>query len=108
MAIHDLNNILYPIIINTEMLLEETDPGTSAHEALGQTLKAAHRQKDLVKKILSFSRQSEQRLKSSSSRLFWKRRSRSSGRLCPPPSRCGSASAPPKMRSWAIPRSSSR
>ncbi|HNY65836.1 MAG TPA: response regulator [Deltaproteobacteria bacterium] len=60
---HDLNNILYPIIINTEMLLEETDPGTSAHEALGQTLKAAHRQKDLVKKILSFSRQSEQRLK---------------------------------------------
>jgi len=59
---HDLNNILYPIIINTETLLEETDPGDAFHEMLEQTLQAAYRQRDLVKQILSFSRQGVQKL----------------------------------------------
>ena len=57
---HDLNNILYPIIIDTESLLDDAEPGTSTHLLLNQILKAAHRQKDLVKQILSFSRRSDQ------------------------------------------------
>jgi len=56
---HDLNNILYPIIINIEELLDEEREGSNRHEILDQTLKAAYRQRDLVKKILSFSRRSE-------------------------------------------------
>jgi PAS domain S-box-containing protein len=58
---HDLNNILYPIIINIELLLSEIDPGTDFHETLKQILSAAYRQRDLVKQILSFSRRREQR-----------------------------------------------
>jgi len=56
---HDLNNILYPIIINLEELIDGEPQGSARHEILSQTLKAANRQKDLVKKILSFSRRSE-------------------------------------------------
>jgi PAS domain S-box-containing protein len=59
---HDLNNILYPIIINTEVLLEETASDTSLYQTLRQTLNAAYRQRDLIKQILSFSRNSEQQL----------------------------------------------
>ncbi len=53
---HDLNNILYPIIINIEELFDEEREGSAHHEILTQTLKAAYRQRDLIKKILSFSR----------------------------------------------------
>ncbi len=60
---HDLNNILYPIIINTEMLLDEEGPGTTTHQPLRQILTAAYRQRDLVRQILAFSRRSEQKLK---------------------------------------------
>lgn len=60
---HDLNNILYPIIINTEMLLDEEVPGTTTHQPLRQILTAAYRQRDLVRQILAFSRRSEQKLK---------------------------------------------
>ncbi len=56
---HDLNNILYPIIINLEELIDEEREGSYRHEILTQTLKAVYRQRDLVKKILSFSRRSE-------------------------------------------------
>lgn len=59
---HDLNNILYPIVVNTETLLEETQAGTEQHAILKQTLDAAYRQRDLVKQILSFSRQGVQKL----------------------------------------------
>lgn len=59
---HDLNNILSPIIINTELLLDETDEGSTLHEILRQNLQAAYRQKDLVKQILSFSRQGTPKL----------------------------------------------
>lgn len=59
---HDLNNILYPIILNIEELLAEAPLDSRMHGMLEQTLKAAYRQKDLVKKILSFSRKSELRL----------------------------------------------
>ena len=50
---HDLNNVLYPVIINTEMLLEDTEPDTAQYEMLSQILAASHRQRDLIKKILS-------------------------------------------------------
>lgn len=60
---HDLNNILYPIIINTEMLMEEAGPGTSMNQSLQQVLTSAYRQRDLVKQILAFSRRTEQQLK---------------------------------------------
>jgi signal transduction histidine kinase len=36
---HDLNNILYPIIINTEMLLEEAGPESPSYQPLNQVLK---------------------------------------------------------------------
>jgi PAS domain S-box-containing protein len=60
---HDLNNILYPIIINTQMLLDETAPDSPARETLSQLLGAAYRQRDLIRQILSFSRRSDQQLK---------------------------------------------
>lgn len=59
---HDLNNILYPVIINTEALLDEAEAGTESYEMLKQTLEASYRQRDLVKQILSFSRQGIQKL----------------------------------------------
>ena len=59
---HDLNNILYPIIIDTELLLEESEPNTNLHQTLNKILTAAYRQRDLIRQILSFSRRSEQKL----------------------------------------------
>lgn len=60
---HDLNNILYPIIINAEMLMEDAGPGASMHRPLGRILTAAYRQRDLVKQIIAFSRRTEQQPK---------------------------------------------
>jgi len=60
---HDLNNILYPIIIDLEGLLDEELEGTDRHDILEQILKAAYRQRDLVRNILSFGRRSEPVLK---------------------------------------------
>ncbi len=57
---HDLNNILYPIIINTEMLINDAGPDSSEYEPLNQVLHAAYRQRDLVKQVLAFSRRNEQ------------------------------------------------
>lgn len=53
---HDLNNILYPVIINTEILLEDAEPDSPSREILEQVLQAAYRQRDLIRQILSFSR----------------------------------------------------
>jgi signal transduction histidine kinase len=60
---HDLNNILYPILINIEELLAEAPVESPQHELLEQTMKSVIRQKDLIKKILSFSRRTEEELK---------------------------------------------
>jgi len=57
---HDLNNMLYPIIIDAEVLLEDLPEESSAHQILKQVLSAAYRQKDLVNQIFSFSRRGEQ------------------------------------------------
>ncbi|HQJ08770.1 MAG TPA: PAS domain S-box protein [Deltaproteobacteria bacterium] len=56
---HDLNNILYPTIINSEWIIEEMEHGTRMHEVMKQVLRAAYRQRDLVRQILSFSRKTE-------------------------------------------------
>lgn len=60
---HDFNNILTPIIGYTEMAMM-TLPSTDPIQAnLEEVLKASHRAKELVKQILTFSRQSEHEVK---------------------------------------------
>ena len=60
---HDFNNILNPIFINTELILLDTPPGAAARELMELTLKAAERGRDLVKQIITFSRQKEKERK---------------------------------------------
>jgi two-component system cell cycle sensor histidine kinase/response regulator CckA len=55
---HDLNNILFPISGLSEMLLDDIPPDTPEHKSIEQIYKSAKRGSDLVKQILSFSRQS--------------------------------------------------
>jgi len=59
---HDFNNILTPILGYTELAIQEwrETPVTRGH--LEHVLRGAMRAKDLVKQILAFSRQAEQRL----------------------------------------------
>lgn len=56
---HDFNNILSPILGYSEMALGELPADNRLRRDLDQILKAAHRARDLVKQILSFSRQDE-------------------------------------------------
>jgi PAS domain S-box-containing protein len=56
---HDFNNLLFPIIGMSEMLLEDIPPETFHHEHVEVIYNAARRAGDLVKQILSFSRQSK-------------------------------------------------
>jgi signal transduction histidine kinase/ActR/RegA family two-component response regulator len=55
---HDLNNILFPISGLSEMLLDDMPPDTPEYKSIEQIHKSAKRGSDLVKQILSFSRQS--------------------------------------------------
>lgn len=57
---HDFNNILSPILICAEVALEDTPKDSETHETIETILKAANRAKDLVKRILLFSRSGEQ------------------------------------------------
>jgi PAS domain S-box-containing protein len=54
---HDFNNILGTIVINTELALLDLDPSAPARRPLPLVLQAAARGKDLVKQIITFSRQ---------------------------------------------------
>ncbi|HOK09821.1 MAG TPA: response regulator [Candidatus Hydrogenedens sp.] len=54
---HDFNNLLAVIIGLTDMALNEVPKKTPLHDDLKEVLQAAHRAKDLVKQILTFSRQ---------------------------------------------------
>jgi PAS domain S-box-containing protein len=56
---HDFNNILATIIGHTEITMEDLPKDHSSFHDLEQILKASNRAKDLVNKILSFSRQME-------------------------------------------------
>lgn len=58
---HDFNNILFPIIGISEMLMEDLDPSSPEHENAEEIFKAGRRGSDLVKQILAFSRQAEQK-----------------------------------------------
>jgi signal transduction histidine kinase/CheY-like chemotaxis protein len=57
---HDFNNVLTGIIGFTEMVYEDLVSDSPEHKRLGLVLKGAHRGRDLVKQILTFSRQTEQ------------------------------------------------
>jgi len=59
---HDFNNLLFPIIGMSELLLEDLSPGSHERENAEEILKAGKRGSDLVKQILTFSRQSEHKM----------------------------------------------
>ena len=56
---HDFNNILISIMGFTEMVQDDIAPESREYHRLGLVLKGAHRGRDLVKQILTFSRQAE-------------------------------------------------
>ena len=56
---HDFNNILSTIFVNTELALLDLAPAHPARRSLPIVLQAANRGKELVKQIISFSRQKE-------------------------------------------------
>jgi len=57
---HDFNNILSPIIGYTELLLGDISEKSPLRISLNKVLRGALRAKDLVKQILTFSRQTDQ------------------------------------------------
>ena len=59
---HDFNNILFPIVGLSEMLLEDLPADSIEYENAREILNAGKRGSDLVKQILSFSRQTEQKM----------------------------------------------
>lgn len=58
---HDFNNILGIIAGNSEIILDDLQKGTPAHESAETILSAAERAAGLVRQILTFSRQSSQK-----------------------------------------------
>ncbi len=60
---HDFNNILAVIVGYAEMLEYDLRDGSPSKENIGQIITACKRAKDLVKQILTFSRQGEQEVK---------------------------------------------
>ena len=60
---HDFNNILGIIIGNTELALDDVPKWNSAHFNLEEIKTASLRAKDIVRKLLSFSRKTDQELK---------------------------------------------
>ena len=59
---HDFNNLLYPIIGFSEMLKEDLPPDSPEHESAQEIFNAGRRGGELVKQILAFSRQAENKL----------------------------------------------
>lgn len=57
---HDFNNILNPILGFSELLLEDLVPGSREQKDVQQIFNAGKRATDLVRQILTFSRNSEQ------------------------------------------------
>jgi PAS domain S-box-containing protein len=60
---HDFNNMLYAVIGYAELALGDAPKGTLLQSHLQEVVKAANRAKDLVKQILTFSRQTEDELR---------------------------------------------
>ncbi len=59
---HDFNNILYAIFGFTELALDDAPPGTALEENLKDILGAGKRARELVRQILTFARQSEEKV----------------------------------------------
>ncbi|MBC8442309.1 MAG: PAS domain S-box protein [Deltaproteobacteria bacterium] len=59
---HDFNNILFPIIGHTEMLLSDIPEDSPSKGSLNEIYSSSLRAKDLVKQILTFSRQESREL----------------------------------------------
>ena len=60
---HDFNNILSAILGYTELALIDAESESSLYQSLQEIFRAGERAKDLVKQILTFSRQAEQESK---------------------------------------------
>ncbi len=60
---HDFNNILFPIVGHTEMLLDDVPEKSPLRDSLKEIYTSALRARDLVKQILTFSRQENSELK---------------------------------------------
>ncbi|MBI5380646.1 MAG: response regulator [Opitutae bacterium] len=60
---HDFNNILGAIVCFTELAKEDTQDREEVQDALDNVLKGTDRAKDLVRQILTFSRQTKQERK---------------------------------------------
>ena len=60
---HDFNNILFPIVGYTELTMDDIPEDSQARQNLEEILKATNRAKELVKQILTFSRQNCQERK---------------------------------------------
>jgi two-component system, cell cycle sensor histidine kinase and response regulator CckA len=60
---HDFNNMLFPIMGNAEMALDDLPEDSPVRSNLGEILRGARRSRDLVKQILTLCRQSDQGLK---------------------------------------------
>jgi PAS domain S-box-containing protein len=58
---HEFNNVLWLILGNTELALANMPEGTPAHHSLKMVEMACYRAKDIVRQILGFSRQTEQK-----------------------------------------------
>lgn len=54
---HEFNNVLVPVILFTEMALRDLPVSSASRSDLERVLTAAQRAKDVVKKILTFSRE---------------------------------------------------
>ncbi len=54
---HEFNNLLVPIILFTDAALQDLDPSSISRSDLERVLVSARRAKDVVKKILTFSRE---------------------------------------------------
>jgi len=60
---HDFNNILFPIVGHTELLLSDSPENSPFTASLEEIYTSALRARDLVKQILTFSRQTKSELK---------------------------------------------
>ena len=56
---HDFNNILTPILLNTEMILADIPWRDPLRRPLADVVRASERARDLVRQLLTFSRQGE-------------------------------------------------
>ncbi|KPA13165.1 multi-sensor hybrid histidine kinase [Candidatus Magnetomorum sp. HK-1] len=60
---HDFNNILFPLLGYSEMLKDDIPADSPLQSNINEILKAVFRAKELVKQILTFSRQDDQEMK---------------------------------------------